>query len=427
MKDIEIKISKETRQVELSKYVIGNDAENLQGNLVFTFTDEFVKGQARLEYRTNEKEAFLPLIQEEESYIMPIKSVITKQGQIFMQLVITEGIEEEEIPIFKSNVFYVVVNESINAYIEETDEYQTWIEIANIKLNQVDNLDISATKIDGIATITITKKDGTQEVVKIFDGDAGTGAGTTNYQELENKPKINDIELDGNKSLEELGIQPKGDYLEEEEDPTVPEFIKNITEDDIVSWNNKSNFSGNYEDLNNLPIIPDKTSQLNNDSGFVEEEYVKTKIENNTIDKQGVLIIDLSDTNFINGGSLAKETEQYQKIIDFTFNNQSGVKMILARISEFTIDVLFTYDARNLTYKGYYEKGSIYEVSMRVNQNDLPIYYYSKALTFLKSDNTTSYSVSQDYNPAPKKYVDDSINEKIGEINTILATLTEVE
>ena len=173
MKDIEIKISRETRQVDLSKYVIGNDAENLQGNLVFTFTDEFVKGQARLEYRTSETEAYLPLIQEEETYVMPIKSVITKQGQIYMQLVITEGLTEEEIPIFKSNVFYVVVNESINAEIEEPDEYQTWIEIANTKLNQIDNLNIEVEKVNNISTLTITKKDGTTNSVEILDGEKG--------------------------------------------------------------------------------------------------------------------------------------------------------------------------------------------------------------------------------------------------------------
>lgn len=173
MKDIEIKISKETRQVDLSKYVIGNDAENLQGNLVFTFTDEFVIGQARLEYETSDTKAYLPLIQEEETYKMPIKSVITKQGQIYMQLVITEGIDEEEIPIFKSNVFYVVVNESINAEIEQPDEYQTWIEIANTKLNQIDNLNIKVEKVDNVSTLTITKKDGTTNSVEILDGEKG--------------------------------------------------------------------------------------------------------------------------------------------------------------------------------------------------------------------------------------------------------------
>ena len=173
MKDIKIKISKETRQVDLSKYVIGNDAENLQGNLIFAFTDEFVIGQARLEYETSDTKAYLPLIQEEETYKMPIKSVITKQGQIYMQLVITEGIDEEEIPIFKSNVFYVVVNESINAEIEQPDEYQTWIEIANTKLNQIDNLNIEVEKVDNVSTLTITKKDGTTNSVEILDGEKG--------------------------------------------------------------------------------------------------------------------------------------------------------------------------------------------------------------------------------------------------------------
>ena len=41
-------------------------------------------------------------------------------------------------------------------------------------------------------------------------------SGTTNYEELENKPQINSIELSGNKTLEELGIQASGDYATNE-------------------------------------------------------------------------------------------------------------------------------------------------------------------------------------------------------------------
>lgn len=42
-------------------------------------------------------------------------------------------------------------------------------------------------------------------------------------------------------------------FLSEEGDPTVPAHVKNITEENISAWNNKSDFSGNYEDLNNKP------------------------------------------------------------------------------------------------------------------------------------------------------------------------------
>lgn len=43
--------------------------------------------------------------------------------------------------------------------------------------------------------------------------DDGDTAGTTDYTQLENKPQINSVELTGNKTLDDLGIQAKGDYL----------------------------------------------------------------------------------------------------------------------------------------------------------------------------------------------------------------------
>ena len=138
MKDIEIKISRETRMVDLSKTTIGNDGENLQGNLVFSFVDEFVKGQGRLEYVINGESKYAFLLSDDENYYIPIKSVMTKEGQIDMQLVITEGTDASDIPIFKSNVFYVSCKKSINAEIEEEEGYYSWIEIANTKLNEVD-------------------------------------------------------------------------------------------------------------------------------------------------------------------------------------------------------------------------------------------------------------------------------------------------
>lgn len=41
--------------------------------------------------------------------------------------------------------------------------------------------------------------------------------------------------------------------LTEESDPTVPKHVKDITEQNINDWNNKSNFSGSYSDLTDIP------------------------------------------------------------------------------------------------------------------------------------------------------------------------------
>lgn len=176
-----IKIQKSTRLVDLSTYSLGNENENLQGNLIFEFRDEFVDGTARLEFSDGTNKEFVIANKENNSYIVPIKNELTKRkGNILMQLVITEGTNENEIPIFKSNVFTLNIEQSINADSEAPDEYESWLDIANTKLNSIDeaiketnNLNIEATKEDNKTTITVTKKNGEKEVVEVLDGADG--------------------------------------------------------------------------------------------------------------------------------------------------------------------------------------------------------------------------------------------------------------
>lgn len=59
------------------------------------------------------------------------------------------------------------------------------------------------------------------------------------------------------------------DYTEN--DPTVPNHVKNILESDITNWNNKSEFSGSYNDLTDTPNIPTNLSEFNNDVGFITD------------------------------------------------------------------------------------------------------------------------------------------------------------
>lgn len=341
MENIEILINKSTRQVNLSKSVIGNDGENLQENMVFFF-DEFINGTARLEIcKTNNEKSYVMLEKIGETYQLPIQSVITKGGRLNMQLVITEGSNEEEIPIFKSNIFYVIVNSSINAEIEEDEEYPQWIDVANTKLNELDNIDIDVEKVNHTATITITKKDGTEEIVNIYDGEKGdtgaagspgqngitptignngnwylgnvdtgkpsrgetgatgqTGAngkdakingvntltltagdnitlnqsgstleisatggsgGTSDYTDLSNKPKINNVELKGNKTTSDLGL-----------------------------------FSGNYNDLTNkptIPTIPTNISAFNNDVGYLtQHQDISGKLDTSKVKSNALSI-----------------------------------------------------------------------------------------------------------------------------------------
>ena len=53
-----------------------------------------------------------------------------------------------------------------------------------------------------------------------------------------------------------------------------------------------SSFDGNYNSLSNKPPIPSKTSQLNNDSGFITSESAPVKSVNN---KTGEVVLSASD------------------------------------------------------------------------------------------------------------------------------------
>ena len=56
----------------------------------------------------------------------------------------------------------------------------------------------------------------------IANGLFNISGGSTDYNELDNKPSINGVELKGNKTLEELGIDLTNFYTKEEVDDKIP-------------------------------------------------------------------------------------------------------------------------------------------------------------------------------------------------------------
>ena len=104
--------------------------------------------------------------------------------------------------------------------------------------------------INGMNTINILEGNNIkikQEGKNLIISSTGGSGGTSDYKDLKNKPKINDVELIGNKTLSDLGIDQ--DFVKSESDPTVPSHVKSITTQNITNWNNK--VDKNVSDLAN--------------------------------------------------------------------------------------------------------------------------------------------------------------------------------
>jgi hypothetical protein len=100
------------------------------------------------------------------------------------------------------------------------------------------NSNIQSHISDSNIHLTSTEKTNVGKLVSTGDGSKYLGddgnyttvsSGTMDYDDLSNKPSINSVELSGNKTSADLGLQPAGSYLTIEVDPTVPAWAKEST------------------------------------------------------------------------------------------------------------------------------------------------------------------------------------------------------
>lgn len=109
-----------------------------------------------------------------------------------------------------------------------------------------------------------------------FSIPAGGGGGTYDYERLRNKPSINDVELIGNKTSEELGLASLGDVSDLTDRVTVNSsditIIQNTinTFGDIVTYDASDFASANQGALADTAIQPnDNISELVNNVGYI--------------------------------------------------------------------------------------------------------------------------------------------------------------
>lgn len=251
------------------------------------------------------------------------------------------AISPEPITPSQYDIYSQQLQEGLQEVDDKLEEVDGKIIEIDEAIKRTENLDIDAEKTGKITSVTITRQDGTTKTVDIEDGIGllynwlGTSLGIKRedeqnyiYVDLQGpqgqpgsirmvivnqlpivgeegilyfvpkeEPEESDMydeytwlnnewELLGEKQIE---IDLDDYYTKQEVNSLIPTTLSQlgddsthrlVTDSEKNTWNNKSDFSGNYNDLTNKPTIPSKTSDLTNDSDYTTKTYVDGLVGN---------------------------------------------------------------------------------------------------------------------------------------------------
>lgn len=134
MKDVKIKVHTDGTVYAYEK-VLGYDGESNAGRIIIEM-EQFVDGIGILEVQQGDNKYFVELEKENETYYLPIKNILLLTEEISFQLRITLN----EVTIYKSEIFTLNVENSINSIETAPEEYPTWLDTANAKIIEIDTL-----------------------------------------------------------------------------------------------------------------------------------------------------------------------------------------------------------------------------------------------------------------------------------------------
>lgn len=455
MNDIILKISKNEKKIinlDTDKTII-IDGENLQSNLVFIF-DEFVNGVARVEFSDGIEKHFVNIDKIDESYIFPIKSAFAKAGQKEIQLVITQTGSDDEIPIFKTEKIFILILDSINAEEIMPEEYPSWIEKANEKLAEIDE---SIEKSEEATESAIN----TAEDIKrkadegYFDGEDGkdaliNGVNTLNliagknisaiqegnvltientYSDEDIQTHINSIESVVNQhELDIANINNDVDRIDDDiadlesslnhlADNKQDKLIagQNITiENNVISSTGGSGGTSDYNDLENKPSINNvilEGQMIGSDLGLIDDLRVEEIVDSKLIDY-------VKNTDYASnqiGGTI-----KVQNSTGFSIDSNGYLQIVCASDEQIknksNIYNPITSDKIDLAVK----EGIVNNKITLTDEEQIKVEnWLGLAQNYLTRYNDIPYSVTDSYNPAHKKYVDENVetlNSRIDEI-----------
>lgn len=433
MKDVIIKIDQNS-MVYKQETVLGISYENLQGKIIFKFLGTFPKGTAYLEYERDTEKGYLQMNQVGEEYQLEIKSsLLTKEGRIYLQLRVTEDATPEGIPVFKSNKFYLEVKEAINATTEIPDEYPEWIDTANEKIKEMDNLNITTERVEDGVDIVLTDKKGNTTRTEVKDGAPGpqgpqgepgavkmqvvdtlpdVGETDTIYLLKKEKPGVQNLYDEyvyTNSSWEHIGdtsVDLSDYYTKEESDTKLNEKQDKLSPGDNITISEDNVISSNI----GLPVLENQEINIHT---FPVGSYIITGTD--TVIKYGMNGAFSYKPITKNSSTGNTDTWVLNITHDIGTENNRGYAFLFRKYGSFGSAALYTFDFSGMNYVDIAQL-----MARNVNQSIYAKFDFYHALPI------SSLVPSGDNELTNKKYVDDTIKTHYEKMTGYDATKTQV-
>lgn len=156
------------------------------------------------------------------------------------------------------------------------------------------------------------------------------GGGTDDYNELNNKPSINNVPLEGSKSLDDLGIQKKGDYATKDE-------LKNATPSigENGNWyiggsdTGKSSKGADGVSLGEIALVQETGTGSGSEKRVISQKVVSEKLSE----------LEKKLGNNDNADKILGKKGTAETILDTTINASTGEVISSAAWKSFSADV----------------------------------------------------------------------------------------
>ena len=356
----------------------------------FEFADNITDDYVKEAYFTFKGTTYKKIIINNKCDIPP--EALTEKGQVELGVVAYIVENGDELKRYNpSPVFFDTWTGSLKDEIENTEP------ITPTDLEQIQSQ--VAGKQDMLVSGTNIKTINHQSL--LGEGNIniqGGSGGSSDYEDLDNKPSINDVELTGNKSLDDLGIQPQGDYALSSEIPSALSELADDSTHRLVTDEEKANWSENQ-----VYVLQSSTFDLtdNSKNQDVARDIIET-IENGNNNVSVVVIrtAAFNSLHLYNGKTTSGNNVTY----NFTTGTNYGQMEVTDKkpytgLGSMRQNLTITHNTQDDTIT--FSAASQYLGNTQVQ------------VLAINKQYTETFVPTQAYHPTNKKYVDDAISAAV--------------